>query len=112
MSGWNWAPSVGPLNSPLPSHVSEFTLHTTISVYKMLLPHSCRTAFGKALLRERVELGSKRWAVRRKLASVRGGEPDWGGGGRERGVSGLTQVCADCTQVGCMLVYGWGVIRR
>ena len=53
----------------------------------------CRTAFGKALLRERLKLGPRRWAVQRKLALVKRGEADWDGGG-SKGASGLTRVRA------------------
>lgn len=52
----------------------------------------CRTAFGKALLRERLKLGPRRWALQRKLAVLNhSGEADWDSGS-EKGASGLTRV--------------------
>ena len=53
-----------------------------------------RTAFGRSLLREKLEIGDRKWSIRRQLALLKKEQPDWSGG-RERGVSGRSKVQRD-----------------
>lgn len=49
-----------------------------------------RSAFGKALVRERLEIGAKRWNMQRQLALVKRGAAEWSEDSR-KGSSGLTR---------------------
>jgi hypothetical protein len=44
-----------------------------------------KQAFGRQLIRERLEIGLGRWALRTQLAALRSGAADWGAGGKEAG---------------------------
>lgn len=52
---------------------------------------SARTAIGKSLMRERLQLGANQWSLNQQLAFLSEGGAEWGGR-RRKAISGATAV--------------------